>query len=253
MDRRSCESGPGGPAALLGAVLPYGVDLVAATTTETRSLMAKTGTKRSPLTRDRIIAAAVAFTDENGIESLSMRKLGHELGVEAMSLYNHVADKDDILSGMVDSLFAEFEMPVGEDWKSAVRVTAFSAKNVIAAHPWAVGLLSARQGMGEGTFQLMDAMMGLLLDAGYDTPTTHHAWHVIASHVMGYAFQEANSPFGDGDDHDHEASVELIRRFGDQFPSLAQVAPHLMECSYDEEFAFGLEIILSGIEARGPS
>ena len=209
-------------------------------------------TLRTPLTRKRIIEAAVELADEQGIEALSMRKLGHSLGVEAMSLYNHVGGKDDILDGMVDGLFAEIGVPLpnGGDWKSAVTETATRAKDVFAAHSWAVPLITSRELTGPSAFALMDRTLGVLLDAGYPMDLVHHAWHVISSHVMGYAFQETSSTWGKDSDHDHAKADALLREYGEQFPNVAKLVPHLMECSHDEEFQFGLDIILSGIEAR---
>jgi AcrR family transcriptional regulator len=175
-------------------------------------------TLRTPLTRKRIIEAAVELADEQGIEALSMRKLGHALGVEAMSLYNHVGGKDDILDGMVDGLFAEIGVPLpnGGDWKSAVTETATRAKDVFAAHSWAVPLITSRELTGPSAFALMDT----------------------------------SSTWGKDSDHDHAKADALLREYGEQFPNVAKLVPHLMECSHDEEFQFGLDIILSGIEAR---
>jgi AcrR family transcriptional regulator len=209
-------------------------------------------TIRLPLSRERIIEAAVAFGDEHGIEALSMRRLGRALGVEAMSLYNHVDGKDDILDGMVDALFAEIGVPVpdGDDWKSAVRLTATRAKDVFAAHTWSVPLMTSRGLNGASAFALMDATLGLFLDVGYPIDLVHHAWHVISSHVMGYAFQESSSTWGKDVEHDHDKVEALIREYADRFPHVARLVPHLMDCSHDEEFQFGLDIILTGIEAR---
>ncbi len=213
-----------------------------------------TTTERRPLTRERIIEAAVAFADEHGIDALSMRKLGQVLGVEAMSLYNHVAGKDDILDGMVQHLFAGIgPIDTAGDWKVTARAAATAAKNAFAAHEWAVPLISTRETTSEASFGIMDVMIGMLLADGYDPETAHHAWHVIASHVLGYAFQEANSVFGRRDDQAREEAEQLLREYGRIFPNLAAVATYLMECSHDEEFQYGLDIILSGIEARKPA
>lgn len=208
-------------------------------------------TVRLPLTRERIIQAAADLADEQGIEALSMRRLGQALGVEAMSLYNHVEDKDDILAGMTDWLFVEIGPPVGaDDWKASIRETAIRAKRVFAAHAWALPLCSARELSGPAGFALMDAMLELLLAQGYPIELVHHAWHVIASHVMGYAFQETTSTWGSDKEHDHGKAEALMRQYADRFPHVAALAPYLMQCSYDEEFEFGLDIILTGIETR---
>ena len=211
-----------------------------------------TTTDRQPLTRDRIVRAAIDFADEHGIEALSMRKLGTALGVEAMSLYNHVAGKDDILDSMVDYLFASIG-PVAEEgeWVDRARDAALAAKRAFTSHPWSVNLISSREGLSESSFALMDTLLGTLLDEGYSPKIAHHAWHAIASHVMGYSFQEINSVFGQGD-HDHERAERMLREFGPKFPRLAQIAPLLMNCSHDEEFEFGLDLILEGIARLKP-
>lgn len=214
---------------------------------------AMTATERQPLTKERIITAAVAFADEHGIEALSMRKLGSELGVEAMSLYNHVDGKDDILDSMVDFLFASIgPVDTDSDWVETTRAAALAAKRVFASHPWSVQLISSREGLSEASFALMDALMGRLLDEGYSPKLAHHAWHAIASHVMGYAFQEIYSVFGKGEDHDHDRAERMLAEFAPKYPALATIAPHLMECSHDEEFEFGLDLILTGIAAQKP-
>jgi AcrR family transcriptional regulator len=213
-----------------------------------------TATERQPLTKQRIIEAAVAFADEHGIEALSMRKLGTELGVEAMSLYNHVGGKDDILDSMVDYLFSAIgPIDPDGDWLETARAAALAAKRTFASHAWSVNLISAREGLSEASFALMDVLMGKLMAEGYSAKIAHHAWHAIASHVMGYAFQEINSVFGKGDDHDHDRAERLMAQYASRFPNLAAIAPHLMECSHDEEFEFGLDLILNGLAALKPS
>jgi AcrR family transcriptional regulator len=212
-----------------------------------------TTTERPPLTKERIVEAAVQFADEHGIEALSMRKLGAELGVEAMSLYNHVGGKDDILDSMVDYLFASIgRIDPEADWMVTARTAAIAAKDVFAAHAWSINLISSRKGISEASFALMESLLAPLIAAGYPVKTAHHAWHAIASHVMGYSFQEINSAFGDGDDHDHDRAERLIAENASRYPSLAAVAPYLMDCSYDEEFEFGLDLIITGIAALEP-
>lgn len=206
---------------------------------------------RRPLTRERIIQAAVALADERGLESLSMRKLGHELGVEAMSLYNHVDDKDAILDGMVDYLFHEIgELETSGDWKAAARSAASAARAVFAAHTWSVALLTARDSVSEGALSLMDSVIGLCLEAGFDAEEAHHAYHVIAGHVMGSVYQEINSFASSQDELDPQQRERLEQLVGTKFPNVAASAPYLMNCEPSVEFEYGLEIILSGIEAR---
>ena len=213
-----------------------------------------TTTERQPLTRERIIQAAVDLTDDRGLDALSMRKLGAALGVEAMSLYNHVGGKEDILDSMVEYLFNSIgPIDTTAGWQPTVRGAALAAKRAFASHPWSITLITTRQTLSEGSFAVMDAMIGMLLAEGYSTKTAHHAWHAIASHVMGYAFQEINSLFGQTGDPEQEDIEGLIAKYSKQFPSLAAIGEHLMCCSYDEEFEFGLDLILNGIAAIKPT
>ncbi|HEX9644725.1 MAG TPA: TetR/AcrR family transcriptional regulator [Acidimicrobiia bacterium] len=208
---------------------------------------------RGTLTRDKVIEAAVAFADEHGIEALSMRRLGHALGVEAMSLYNHVEDKDDLLDAMVDRVYREVATPApSEDWKESVRATAISAKAAFVAHPWSVPLMTSRSVVTDSLLVLMDSMLETLLDAGFSMDTTHRAWHVISSHVMGYVLQEVGTVWGSDAQHEHDHSKldALLRSGADRYRHVLTMVPYLMECSYDEEFEFGLDVILDGIEAR---
>ena len=215
---------------------------------------AMTTTERQPLTRERIIQAAVDLADEQGIDALSMRKLGSALGVEAMSLYNHVGGKDDILDSMVEYLFNSIgPIDATAGWQPTVRGAALAAKRAFASHPWSITLITTRQTLGDSSFAVMDAMVGMLLAEGYSTKIAHHAWHAIASHVMGYAFQEINSVFGSAGDPDQEEIADLIGQYSEQFPSLAAIGPHLMCCSYDEEFEFGLDLLLTGIASIKPT
>jgi AcrR family transcriptional regulator len=199
---------------------------------------------RTPLTRDRIIDAAVALADTGGVEELSMRKLGAELGVEAMSLYNHVENKDDILDGMIDQVFRAIPLPAGDsDWRVSIRETALTALDQFIAHPWVVNLLMQRGNYGNSSLLFMDRALGLLRGAGFSEEDTHHAWQMLASHTMGYAFQQMSG----GQDKD-----SWERDFPDlsRFPNVAALAPYLANCEFGTEFAFGLDIIVAGLEAR---
>src|SRR5579862_8977392 len=146
---------------------------------------------RVPLSRDRVLLAAVAFADEHGIASLSMRKLGDVLGVEAMSLYNHVANKDQLLDGMVDVVFGEIDLPAGgADWKTAMRERAQSARQALGRHPWAIAQMSTRTSPGPATLRHHDAVIGALRTAGFSIAMTAHAFSAIDSYIYGFALQE---------------------------------------------------------------
>ena len=205
--------------------------------------MTSTGT-RTPLTRERIIDAAVVLADSGGIDELSMRKLGAELGVEAMSLYNHVENKDDILDGMIDHVFRAIPLPAADsDWRSSIRETALVALDQFVEHPWMVSLLMQRGTYGQSSLGFMDRVLGLFRDAGFTDEDAHHAWQMLASHTMGYAFQQVSSGH---DKHGWESSFPDLS----VFPNLAAIAPYLAECEHGIEFAFGLEIIIAGLAAR---
>jgi AcrR family transcriptional regulator len=155
---------------------------------------------RTPLNRDRVLRAAVALADENGIGSLSMRKLGEALGVEAMSLYNHVASRGDLLDGMIDLVFGEIGLPPGgAGWKTAMRQRALSARQALSRHPWAIGLMESRSTPGPATLRHHDAVLGSLRQAGFPVALAAHAFSVLDSYIYGFALQEASLPFEAGD------------------------------------------------------
>lgn len=209
-------------------------------------VMTSTGT-RPPLTRERIIEAAVDLADQFGVDELSMRKLGAELGVEAMSLYNHVANKDDIFDGMIDHVFAAIPLPdIDSDWRVSIRDTALIAMDRFIAHPWMVNLLMQRGNYGQSSLLFMDRVLGLLRAAGFSDEDTHHAWQMLASHTMGYAFQQASGGYGNKD-WDLEGRLSALQ---DHYPHVAALAPFLADCEFGTEFAFGLDIIISGLDAR---
>src|SRR5438309_7553744 len=152
---------------------------------------------RSPLGRERVLLAAVALADEHGIASLSMRRLGDVLGVEAMSLYNHVANKDELLDGMVDLVFSEIDLPVGgTDWKTAMRERAQSARQALGRHPWVIVLMSTRTSPGPATLRHHDAVIGTLRAAGFSVTLAAHTFSALDSYIYGFALQEATLPFG---------------------------------------------------------
>ncbi|MFP5319390.1 MAG: TetR/AcrR family transcriptional regulator C-terminal domain-containing protein [Acidimicrobiia bacterium] len=216
---------------------------------------------RETLNRERVLKAALAFADEHGIGSLSMRKLGESLGVEAMSLYNHVADKGDLLDGMVDVVFAEIDLPPQDvGWKPALRERAVSARRALSRHRWAIGLMESRRSPGPATLRHHDAVLGCLRRAGFSIELTAHAYAALDSYVYGFALQEATLPFETTED-----TAELTREIIGQMPAGAY--PHLTELAlehvlqpgyrFGDEFEFGLDLVLDGLEraaaAAGPS
>ena len=211
-----------------------------------------TAEARIPLSRERVLSAAIALADEAGIESLSMRKLGQALGVEAMSLYNHVANKDEILNGIVDIVVGEFDLPpLGTDWKPALRRIALSAYEVLVRHPWAANLVLSSSGISESRLQYMEAILGTLRRAGFSAEMTDHGYHALESHIMGFTLWEVGMNLGSRDDLQRLASAFLERLSANEFPNLSEhVQQHLKPRRADDEgeFAFGLDLILDGLE-----
>jgi AcrR family transcriptional regulator len=207
---------------------------------------------RARLSRDHVLEAAVALADEGGIGALSMRKLGEALGVEAMSLYNHVANKPDLLDGMVDVVFGEIGLPSGEaGWKQAMRQRALSARTVLARHRWAIGLMESRSSPGPATLRHHDAVLGCLRGAGFSPELTAHAYSVLDSYIYGFALQEANLPFATADETAQVAQEITGRLPAGQYPHLAEFATtYALQPGYlyADEFEIGLDLILDAIE-----
>jgi AcrR family transcriptional regulator len=206
---------------------------------------------RTPLTRQRVLAAAVALADRGGVGALSMRKLAQELGVEAMSLYHHVANKDDILDGIVDVVFGEIELPTGEaGWEAAMRRRAVSAREALRRHPWATGLMESRRTPGPANIRHHDGVLGLLRNAGFPIELAAHAYSLLDSYIYGFALQEASLPFHTLEET-AEVAQEIMSEFpADQYPHLAEIAiEHVLQPGYDygNEFLYGLDLILDGL------
>ena len=211
-----------------------------------------TAARREPLSRDQVLRAAVALADQGGIGALSMRKLGQVLGVEAMSLYNHVANKSDLLDGMIDIVFSEIGLPAGDTgWKSAMRQRAISARETLTRHRWAIGLMESRRSPGPATLRHHDAVLGCLRQAGFSVELTAHAYSVLDSYIYGFALQEASLPFDTP-----QQTTQVAQEIFGQFPAGAY--PHLTELTiqhvlqpgyhYGGEFEIGLDLILDALE-----
>ena len=209
-------------------------------------------TTRAGLTRDRVIDVAVTMADAGGLESVTMRKLGTELGVEAMSLYKHVANKEALLDGMIDRVHSEITLPVpGTAWRRAMTRRARSIREVLARHPWANGRMASSTSPGPATLRHHDAMIGTLRQAGFSLVMAAHAFSALDAYIYGFALVERSLPV---DDPSQTADVarDMARRFlMEDYPHLAEFsAEHLMRPGYDyaKEFPFGLDIILDGLE-----
>jgi AcrR family transcriptional regulator len=202
------------------------------------------------LSRDRVLRAAIELADQGGIASLSMRKLGQALGVEAMSLYNHVANKDDILNGIVDIVESAIVLPSADGyWKRALRKTAISAHDAFEKHPWAASLTLRSTGSRPARWRYMNAILGCLRGAGFSADTTDLAYHALESHIAGYTLWAAQLEVPE------EELPGLAAEFIGELPAglpwlIEHVEQHLKERSPENEgaFAFGLDLILDGLE-----
>ncbi len=207
---------------------------------------------KPPLTRDRVLAAAVELADEIGIEALTIRRLASALGVGPMSIYHHVPSKEEIVDGMVDLVYAEISLPPEDlEWKAAMRVRCTSAREVLARHPWASPLMESRMSPGPANLRHHDAVLGCLLRGGLSLPMVAHAYASIDAFVYGFAFQEANLPdLSDGGFG--EVAEEIAASFSPEtHPHLvAFTMDHVLQPGYDfgASFGFGLDLILDGLE-----
>jgi AcrR family transcriptional regulator len=210
--------------------------------------------RRGALTRQRILRAAISLADRDGIESLSMRKLGQKLGVEAMSLYNHVRNKVDLLDGMVDVVFSEIELPAnGADWRNAMRLRAISARQALLRHPWAIGLMESRAAPGPATLRHHDAVLGSLRTAGFAIDMAAHAYSIVDGYIYGFTLTESTLPFGNSEGMTGVAELagNIMEGFRNgEYPHLAEMAVDRATkpgYQYGDEFEYGLDLILDGI------
>ncbi len=201
---------------------------------------------RLPLSRERVLRTAIDVADRDGIEAVTMRRLGHELGVEAMALYRHVADKDALVEGMVDLLIGEIQVPGdAADWKAAIRGRAMSAREVLRRHQWAPRLIASRPILSPAMLRYLDAVTRTLRDGGLSHQMGHHAMHVIGARLLGFT-QEL---FDDGDLRPETVRLFLSQVRAGDYPAIAEALPHAHHDD-DLEFEFGLDLILDGLDAR---
>jgi len=208
--------------------------------------------ERPPLSRERVLRGAVAVADAGGIGALTIRSLAHELGVKPMSVYHHVANKDEILDGIVDIVFSEIELPtIGGDWRTEMRRRGSSARAALRDHPWAIGLLESRTSPGPATLRHHDAVIGTLRTGGFSVEMTAHAYALIDSYVYGFALSEASLPIN-GPEPVPDVAEQMVEQFSpDDYPHLVEFAvEHVLQPGYDfgSEFEFGLDLILDALE-----
>ncbi|WP_046468238.1 TetR/AcrR family transcriptional regulator C-terminal domain-containing protein [Allosalinactinospora lopnorensis] len=216
---------------------------------------------RIPLSRERVLRAAVDLADEGGIESLTMRRLAEELGAEAMSLYYHVANKEEVLDGIVDVIAGEIneaadriDVPSkGVGWKKAVRQRVLSAREVLLRHSWAPGLFATRTNESPAVLRYFDALVGLMRDGGFSYDLTHHALHALGSRALGFTQELFDTGDGAGD----EKADAVLESMAEQLPNLVGMMTEIVHddpdstlgrCDDQTEFEFGLDIILDGLD-----
>ena len=209
--------------------------------------------RREPLTRDRVLHAAITVADAGGIAALTIRSLADELGVKPMSLYHHVANKEAIIDGVIDVVFGEIDLPPADaDWRAALRRRADSARAVLRRHPWATPFMESRTHPGPATLRHHDAVIGTLRRGGFPIALAAHAYSLMDGYIYGFALEEAALPFTPQNVGD--AVAGFLAQFPAQdYPHLAEMAvEHVMKPGYDygDEFDFGIELILDGLELR---
>jgi AcrR family transcriptional regulator len=208
---------------------------------------------RAPLSKQRVLRAAVALADAGGVEALSMRKLAQQLGVVPMALYKHVANKDELLDGMVDVVVSEIDPPLsGTDWKTAIRRRVLSARSALLRHPWASRVIESRATATPTVLQYMDSMIGIFRAGGFSIDLTYHAMHAMGSRLLGFS-QEL---FDDTADIGPEMQADMLRDLADGYPSITEL---VMAITHDEgsvvgqgcddqfEFEFALDLMLDGL------
>jgi AcrR family transcriptional regulator len=213
--------------------------------------------KRVPLSRERVLQAAIAVADAAGVRALTIRSLAAELGVKPMSVYYYFANKSEILDGIVDVVFSEIDLPTSDgDWQSVIRHRAISARRVLARHSWVIVLLESRKTPGPATLRHHDAMIGTLRLAGFSVEMTAHAYALLDSYVYGFAVQEAALPF-DRKDSVADVAEPMMQQFPvGEYPHLVEMATeHILQPGYDfgNEFEFGLNVIFDALTRSVPN
>ncbi|MGI9649426.1 MAG: TetR/AcrR family transcriptional regulator C-terminal domain-containing protein [Acidimicrobiia bacterium] len=214
--------------------------------------------QRAPLSRERVLRAAVQLADHGGIEAVSMRKVGNQLGVEAMSLYNHVANKEEMLDGMVDLVVGEIDQSQdADDWQPAMRQRVLAAREVMVRHPWAAGVIESRINMSATMLQYMDSAVGILLRGGFSLDLAHHALHALGSRILG--FNQELFDDSEGLEESPEVAALMMQQMTEEYPNISAMIGEVSHegepiggkgCDDQVEFVFGLDLLLDGLEAR---
>lgn len=217
------------------------------------------GARRGRLSRERVLRAAVALADEAGIAAVSMRRLAQELGVVPMALYKHVADKDELVDGMVDAVLAEIGPPApGLDWKTGIRQRILAARRAVLRHPWARQAIESRTSRTPAVLGYMDSVAGLLHDGGFSADLTHHVMHALGNRIWGFSPELFSEPERDGAQPLSPGEQEaMAREFAVKYPNILAIAMAATEgdlsgvgggCDEQFEFEFALDLLLDGAE-----
>jgi AcrR family transcriptional regulator len=217
--------------------------------------------RRIPLSRERVLKAAVALADEAGIESFSMRRLAQELGVVPMALYKHVANKEELLDGMVEVIVGEIDPPLqGGDWKYAVRLRVLSARLALQRHPWARRAIESRTNKTPAVLEYMDSFTGMFLAGGFSVDLTHHVMHALGGRMWGFTqelFDDPHAPDAVQADIPPQARAAMLRQMADRYPNIVAIAASTAHdersvvghgCDDQFEFEFALDLLLDGFE-----
>lgn len=206
---------------------------------------------RAKLSRERVLHKALELADQEGLHALTMRRLAQALGVEAMSLYHHFANKERLLDGMIDLVFAEMDVPATGDWKGRIRARAVSARDALVRHRWALGLTDSRTSPGPANLRHHNAVLACLRTSGFSVAAAAHAYSLLDSYVYGFVLQQLSLPFTTSEEAGPAADSIMAEVAAGDFPYLLETAvEHVLKPGYDykEEFEIGLRLVLDGIE-----
>jgi AcrR family transcriptional regulator len=210
--------------------------------------------RREPLTRHRIIESALRIMDEEGLDAVTMRRIGRDLGVEAMSLYNHVRDKEDILDGVCEEVLAEFRVPESRDWGEAARLGAREYRRLLLAHPNVITLMSDREGpfTNPDSLRAYEFALDLFWSLGLSEADSVKAFHAFGGYILGYVTMELGPMLGGPEDDAHLQAHEKMAAVlqSADLPRLREALPHFMDCDVEEQFEFGLDLLIDGLRAR---
>jgi AcrR family transcriptional regulator len=208
------------------------------------------GSRREPLTRDRVIETALRLMDTEGLDAVTMRRIGRELGVEAMSLYNHVEDKEDILDGICERVMADFEFPEpAEEWEETCRRGARAWRRLLQAHPEVMRLFAEQRGpvRSPDSMRPMEFALRILRESGLSDRDTAQAFHAFGGYIQGFVIMEMGSIAGGTDQGHLKMHQELAARLPGEFAALESISPYFAECDPDEQFEFGLDLLIAGL------